>query len=75
MDGERTIHLCTKSATSSAITWRSYRRGLRNQEAYIRTQREMQEDPRRRMRMVFILVAVVRVLAGVLLSRLLFAFT
>ncbi|HEX6909578.1 MAG TPA: hypothetical protein VF142_04270 [Longimicrobium sp.] len=35
----------------------------------------MQDDSRRRMRLVMILVGVVLVLAGVLLARLMFAFT
>jgi hypothetical protein len=75
MDDERTIHLLQEIRDIQRDHLESYRRGLQNQEESIRMQREMQEDYRRRMRMVFILVAVVLVLAGALLARLLFAFT
>lgn len=75
MDDERTIHLLQEIRDIQREHLESYRRGLRNQEESIRIQREMQEDYRRRMRLVFLLVAVVLALAGVLLARLMFAFT
>lgn len=75
MDDERTIHLLQEIRDIQREHLESYRRGLQNQEESIRMQREMQEDYRRRMRLVFLLVAVVLALAGVLLARLMFAFT
>lgn len=75
MDDERTIHLLQEIRDIQRDHLEAYRRGLQNQEESVRMQREMQDDYRRRMRMVFILVAVVLVLAGVLLARLMFAFT
>lgn len=75
MDDERTTLLLQEIRDIQREHLESYRRGLRNQEESIRMQREMQEDYRRRMRMVFILIVVVLVLAGVLLARLMLAFT
>jgi hypothetical protein len=75
MNEERSIRLLEEIRDIQREHLESYRRGLQNQEESIRMQREMQADYRRRMRMVFILVGVVLLLAGVLLARLLIAFT
>jgi hypothetical protein len=75
MDDERTIRLLQEIRDTQREHLEAYQRGLQNQEESVRMQREMQDDYRRRMRLVFILVAVVLVLAGVLLARLMFVFT
>jgi hypothetical protein len=75
MDDERAIQLLQEIRDLHREHLESYRRGLRNQEESVRMQREMQDDYRRRMRMVLILAAVVVLLAGALLVRLMLAFT
>jgi hypothetical protein len=75
MNDERTIQLLQEIRDIHREHLESYRRGLQNQEESIRMQREMQDDYRRRMRMVLILVGVVVLLAGVLLVRLMLVLT
>ena len=75
MDDERTIGLLQEIRDIHREHLEAYRRGLQNQEESVRMQREMQDDYRRRMRLVFILVGVVLVLAGVLVARLIFAYS
>ena len=75
MDDERAIQLLQEIRDIHRDHLESYRRGLQNQEESIRMQREAQDDYRRRTRTVCILVAVVVLLAGVLLVRLMLAFT
>lgn len=75
MDDDRTIQLLQEIRDIHREHLEAYRRGLQNQEESVRMQREMQEDYRRRMRIVLILVIVVLVLAGVLLARLMMVYT
>jgi hypothetical protein len=75
MDDERTIGLLQEIRDIHREHLEAYRRGLQNQEESVRMQRGMQDDYRRRMRVVLVLIGVVLLLAGVLMVRLAMVYT